>query len=130
MPCLQARPACRGLPLVRKNAIVFGVHTIKRIFWTDGLKPEQRMTRLMALGAAFILVLATGCSSLRSTKKEEAPKGDPVALGLVAEIALRRPNLIAMSRLLADRPWRVGQLAAWLASESSFGGLSCEDPEA
>jgi hypothetical protein len=49
---------------------------------------------------------------------------------LIAEIALRRPNLIAMSRLLADRPWRVGQLAAWLASEPSFGGLSCEDIEA
>jgi hypothetical protein len=49
---------------------------------------------------------------------------------LIAEIAALRPNLIAMSRLLADRSWRVDQLGAWLASEPAFGGLSCEDVEA
>ena len=49
---------------------------------------------------------------------------------LIAEIALRRPQLIAMSRLLADRPWRTDQLRAWLASEPAFGGLGCEDIEA
>ena len=49
---------------------------------------------------------------------------------LIAEIAVRRPNLIAMSRLLADRAWRVAQLGAWLASEPAFGGLSCEDIDA
>jgi hypothetical protein len=49
---------------------------------------------------------------------------------LIAEIAVRRPQLIAMSRLLADRPWRVDQLRAWLASEPAYGGLSCEDVEA
>ena len=49
---------------------------------------------------------------------------------LIAEIAVRRPHLIAKSRLLADRPWRVNQLGAWLASEPAFGGLSCEDIEA
>ena len=49
---------------------------------------------------------------------------------LIAEIAVLCPQLIAMSRLLADRPWRVEQLRAWLGSEPAYGGLSCEDIEA
>ena len=48
---------------------------------------------------------------------------------LIAEIAFRRPQLIGLSRLLADRPYRVGELRAWLASSSSFGGLTAEDIE-
>jgi hypothetical protein len=47
---------------------------------------------------------------------------------LIAEIAARRPQLIGVSRLLADRSYRVGELRAWLAS-SSYGGLSAEDIE-
>ena len=43
---------------------------------------------------------------------------------LIAEIAARRPQFIAMSGLLADRPYRVGQLRAWLASEPAYGGLT------
>jgi hypothetical protein len=46
---------------------------------------------------------------------------------LIAEIAVRRPQFIGMSRLLADRPYRVGQLRAWLASEPAYGGLTPED---
>jgi len=46
---------------------------------------------------------------------------------LVSEIAARRPHFIAMSRLLADRPYRVSQLREWLASETAYGGLTAED---
>jgi hypothetical protein len=46
---------------------------------------------------------------------------------LIAEIAARRPQFIAMSRLLADRPYRVGQLRTWLAAEPAYGGLTPED---
>jgi hypothetical protein len=48
---------------------------------------------------------------------------------LVIEIAARRPHFIAMSRLLADRPYRTSQIREWLASENSYGGLSAEDIE-
>jgi hypothetical protein len=46
---------------------------------------------------------------------------------LIAEIAVRRPNFIAISRLLADRPYRVGQLRRWLAAAPAYGGLTAED---
>jgi hypothetical protein len=46
---------------------------------------------------------------------------------LIAEVAARRPQFISMSRLLAHRPYRVGQLRAWLASEPAYGGLTPED---
>jgi hypothetical protein len=46
---------------------------------------------------------------------------------LIAAIAARRPQFIGMSRLLADRPYRVGQLRAWLAAEPAYGGLTPED---
>jgi len=42
-----------------------------------------------ALGLAAALSLAAGCSSVRPAK-EESPKGDPIALGVVAEIALEK----------------------------------------
>jgi hypothetical protein len=48
---------------------------------------------------------------------------------LVTEIAARRPQLVAMSRLLADRPYRISQIHEWLASENSYGVLSAEDIE-
>jgi len=48
---------------------------------------------------------------------------------LIAEIAARRPHFIATSRLLADRPYRVGQIRDWLASETTYGRLSAEDIE-
>jgi hypothetical protein len=49
---------------------------------------------------------------------------------LIGEIAARRPHFINVSRLLADRPYRVSQLSAWLAAEPAYGGLSPEDVEA
>jgi hypothetical protein len=48
---------------------------------------------------------------------------------LVAEIAARQPHLIAMSRLLADPPYRIGQLREWLSAETAYGGLGPEDIE-
>ncbi len=48
---------------------------------------------------------------------------------LIAEIGVRRPQFIRMSRLLADRPYRVSRLREWLQSEPSYGGLSSEDIE-
>lgn len=48
---------------------------------------------------------------------------------LIAEIRVRRPHFISMSRLLADRPYRVSQLRDWLASETTYGGLGSEDIE-
>jgi hypothetical protein len=48
---------------------------------------------------------------------------------LLAEIAIRRPHFISMSRLLADRPYRVGLLRDWLASETIYGRLTSEDIE-
>jgi hypothetical protein len=49
---------------------------------------------------------------------------------LAAEIAVRRADLVGASRLLADRPYRVSRIRAWLASEAAYGGLSAEDIEA
>jgi hypothetical protein len=46
---------------------------------------------------------------------------------LIAEIAVRRPDLIGISRLLADRTHRTNQISEWLASEPSYGELSSED---
>jgi hypothetical protein len=48
---------------------------------------------------------------------------------LLAEIAVRRPLFVGMSRLLADRPYRVSQIREWLASEPAYGGLTAEDIE-
>jgi hypothetical protein len=48
---------------------------------------------------------------------------------LIAEIAARRPNFIAMSRLLFDRDYRVGQLREWLAAAPAYGKLTDEDIE-
>jgi hypothetical protein len=48
---------------------------------------------------------------------------------LIAEIGNRRPHLIAMSRLLADRDYRVGLLREWLAAAPAYGALSAADIE-
>jgi hypothetical protein len=48
---------------------------------------------------------------------------------LVAEIAVRKPHFIALSRLLADRDYRVSQLREWLGSAPAYGALSFEDIE-
>lgn len=47
---------------------------------------------------------------------------------LIAEIAARRPDFIALSRLLGDRAFRVEQVRQWLASASAaYGGLTTDD---
>lgn len=48
---------------------------------------------------------------------------------LVAEIARRRPEFVAPSRLLADRAYRVSALRDWLAASPAYGGLTREDIE-
>lgn len=49
---------------------------------------------------------------------------------LIAEIAGRRPDFIAQSRLLGDRAFRVAQLRQWLTSASAaYGGLTAADVE-
>jgi hypothetical protein len=48
---------------------------------------------------------------------------------LIAEIAARRPHFIGMSRLLADRGFRVSPIREWLASEPVYGGLGASDIE-
>jgi hypothetical protein len=48
---------------------------------------------------------------------------------LIAEISIRRPQFAGLSRLLADRPYRVGQLREWLAAEPSYGRLTSDDIE-
>lgn len=46
---------------------------------------------------------------------------------LTAEIARRRPDFVAQSRLLADRDYRVRALREWLASVPTYGALRQED---
>ena len=48
---------------------------------------------------------------------------------LIAEIGRRRPQFIAMSRLLADRAYRVDQLRGWFRSGRVYGALTDEDIE-
>lgn len=48
---------------------------------------------------------------------------------LTAEIGRRRPQLIAASRLLTDRAWRVDQLRDWLVSGQVYGALTERDIE-
>ncbi|MBV9562110.1 MAG: hypothetical protein JOY90_16935 [Bradyrhizobium sp.] len=48
---------------------------------------------------------------------------------LIAEIAARRPQFVAASRLLADHAYRSAQLRAWLSSAPAYGKLTSEDVE-
>src|SRR6185436_297511 len=48
---------------------------------------------------------------------------------LIAEIGNRRPQLIAASRLLTDRAYRVDQLREWLVSGQVYGALTDQDIE-
>ena len=48
---------------------------------------------------------------------------------LIAEIATRKPQFIAMSRLLADRAYRVSRLRDWLVAAPAYGALTAEDIE-
>ena len=48
---------------------------------------------------------------------------------LIAEIGNRRPQLIAASRLLSDRAWRIDRIREWLASGQVYGALTPDDIE-
>jgi hypothetical protein len=48
---------------------------------------------------------------------------------LIEEIAARRPQLIASSRLLFDRGYRVSQIREWLGAAPAYGALTDEDIE-
>ncbi|WP_213289100.1 peroxidase family protein [Bradyrhizobium sp. sGM-13] len=48
---------------------------------------------------------------------------------LIAEIGKRKPHLIATSRLLADRAYRIGMLREWLRAAPAYGTLSAADIE-
>jgi hypothetical protein len=48
---------------------------------------------------------------------------------LIGEIRSRQPHLIAASRLLADRAYRVDQLRQWLAAGHAYSALTVEDIE-
>ena len=48
---------------------------------------------------------------------------------LIAEIAARRPQFIAGSRLLSDRAFRVARLREWLAAAPTYGKLTAADIE-
>jgi hypothetical protein len=82
----------------------------------------------------------TASATIRSSQPSTAPTGSACSIAisweprspdyaLIAEIAVRRPHLINLSRLLADRPYRVSQISEWLAAEPSYGGLTSDDIE-
>jgi hypothetical protein len=48
---------------------------------------------------------------------------------LIAAIGNRRPHFIAMSRLLADRDYRVNEIREWLAAAPAYGALTDADIE-
>jgi hypothetical protein len=48
---------------------------------------------------------------------------------LIGELGRRRPQLVAGSRLLADRGFRVSQIRDWLASEAAYSPLTINDIE-
>ncbi|MBT1514773.1 hypothetical protein KIP88_30230 [Bradyrhizobium sp. SRL28] len=48
---------------------------------------------------------------------------------LIAEIGTRKPQFIAISRLLADRAYRVSRLRDWLVAAPAYGALTAEDIE-
>jgi Animal haem peroxidase len=48
---------------------------------------------------------------------------------LIAEFAARRPHFVGLSRLLADRAFRVEQIGNWLKSVPGYVGLTEDDVE-
>ncbi|MEO6842731.1 MAG: hypothetical protein ABI192_18445 [Bradyrhizobium sp.] len=48
---------------------------------------------------------------------------------MIAEISIRRPPFIRLSRLLADRLYRISRIREWLAAEPSYGQLTSDDIE-
>ncbi len=48
---------------------------------------------------------------------------------MIAELSIRRPQFMQLSRLLADRPYRISQIREWLAVEPNYGRLTSDDIE-
>ncbi|HEY6927937.1 MAG TPA: tetratricopeptide repeat protein, partial [Steroidobacteraceae bacterium] len=69
------------------------------------------------------LSLAAGCSSVRSTK-EESPRSDPIALGVVAEIALEKGDCKTAAETYARAAEATKDLA--LARHATLVALKCE----
>lgn len=90
------------------------------------LRACPRVGRVTALAAvAFSLLLASGCSSTRPAKEgAAAPKGDPVALGVVAEIALERGDCKTASETYAKAALATND--AELARHATLVSLKCE----
>ena len=76
----------------------------------------------MVVAALSALALVVGCSSVRPAK-EEAPKGDPAALTVVAEIALERGDCKGASESYAKAA-AVGAVS--LARRATEVSLACE----
>jgi tetratricopeptide (TPR) repeat protein len=102
---------------------VFGVHTTNPHNVTG--RPGLGTARwIAALGLAAALALAAaGCSSVRPAK-EESPKADPIALGVVAEIALEKGDCKTASETYA-RAAEVTKDPA-LARHATLVALKCE----
>ena len=95
------------------------VHTINRRVQP----PEKRAARLSpGLAAVAVLSLVAACSAVRPAK-EETPKGDPVALGVVAEIALERGDCKTASETYAKAA-EAGDVS--LARHATLVSLGCE----
>jgi tetratricopeptide (TPR) repeat protein len=76
----------------------------------------------MVVAALSALALVVGCSSVRPAK-EEAPKGDPAALTVIAEIALERGDCKGASESYAKAA-AVGAIS--LARRATEVSLACE----
>jgi len=76
-----------------------------------------------AIGVAMAMVLAGGCAGVRPSR-EESPKADPVALGVVAEIALERGDCKTASETYAKAAEVSGDAA--FARHATLVSLKCE----
>jgi len=101
---------------------VFGVHITNphNVAGKAGLGTARWVA---ALGLAAALSLAAGCSSVRPAK-EESPKGDPIALGVVAEIALEKGDCKTASETYAQAAEVTKDPA--LARHATLVALKCE----
>lgn len=101
---------------------MFGVHTINphNVAGHAGLGTARRVA---ALGLAAALSLAAACSSVRPAK-DESPKGDPIALGVVAEIALEKGDCKTASETYANAAEATKDPA--LARHATLVALKCE----
>ena len=94
------------------------VHTLNRRV-KSGPGAKRQGIAVAVVGAVALMV---GCSSVRPAK-EEAPKGDPAALTVVAEIALERGDCKGASESYAKAA-AVGAVS--LARRATEVALACE----